>query len=333
MRAAAISGRAAPAVFDGSGRAQLTATFEPGAAPAAPSFEEGPAKAATASLDLGKAYEALALGAPGGLSGLDKAQRAELFKAVYFHRVAALDKVPKYDPGEILGFCFGRAMAAHLLARLGGLDEGSIRKLFIVGDMREGADPEWRFHVAALVRGTDARWYAVDPVMKKPLEINAWIRGVRAIWDKPNKTKLYLVRPSAVLPDLRVVPDPGQETGERLIELSFDPASAPGFEKAGGSYGLAPDLAKDVYEPSQGAADRHFMDALAGDPLRFDFEAIEVNGERIGYNGYFRDLLADLSGLKPPHMDEKSLTLKFGSKAARLGLGSMRIKLRGSLRR
>lgn len=223
---------------------------------------------------------------------LTSAQRAKLWQAAYVHPVAGMDdpaKLQRYDPTGIIGFCFGRSMAVHLLARGMGLAEGSIRALFVAGDLRSGDKPEWRFHVTTLVRGSDGDWHAVDPIMGGSLSIPEWVETVRRGWDKPRKARFYLAPASAVVPDIRVVMDsPQRETGERLIDLSFDPTSRPGFTPALG--GLA-------HELDAAAVRRHFMSAGA-QPLVFDFTGVTINSDHYVYNGYFEDLLR--AGVQPP---------------------------------
>ena len=60
-------------------------------------------------------YQKAAHGFGGNLNGLDATQRARLWHAVFSHPVAGLNdpaKMEKYDPKGLIGFCFGRAMAA-----------------------------------------------------------------------------------------------------------------------------------------------------------------------------------------------------------------------------
>ncbi len=250
------------------------------------------------------AAKAMSLAAPVGAAALDRrrvfdspsrldflspAQMTGLWWKVFRHKVAGLDdpaKLAKYDPTGIIGFCFGRAMAVHLLARRMGLSETSVRKLFIVGDLRSAEAPEWRFHVTTLVRGAAGRWYAIDPILEGPLPVEDWIARVQGTWDKQKKARLYLTPASVVIPDLSVVPDVAQEKGERLIELSFDPARRPGL--AG-----EPKLGPQVYTVSDAAARRYFS-AVDGQPP-FDFAGITINGDAISFNGYFEDLLREIN--------------------------------------
>lgn len=236
-------------------------------------------------------YSQLDGGAPRELRSLDAAARQALYDRTALHPVARLDALDRYDPQGAIGFCFGRAMAAHLLARRLGLAPDGIRKLFIIGDLRSGDAPEWRFHVTLLVRGEDGGWYAIDPIMPGPMPVKDWILAMRRGWDRPapgkaGQAKLYLTPASAVLPDVSVVPEPGQESGSRVIELSFEPKGDAGFTRLGRLDALA-------FEVSAEAAERRF--AAPGDgSVRFEFQGITINGERTDYRGYFADLFADL---------------------------------------
>jgi hypothetical protein len=230
------------------------------------------------------------------LQGLSAQQRQQLFDTVFHHPVAGLDdgqKLKKYDPKGFIGFCFGRSMAVHLLARQMGLAEGSVRQLFIIGDLRVSAAIEWRFHVTALVRGDDGVWYAIDPLWGGPLAAAAWTASVQA-WDKDHKAHLYLAPADTVLPDLAMVPGPGQETGSHIIELSFDPAGKPGFSPMA-------ELGEGIFAVTSEAAAQYFR--VVDSPVKaFDFESISVNGQTISYNGYFVDLMNDIGGVTPRPM-------------------------------
>lgn len=96
------------------------------------------------------------------------------------HPVAALCHLPEYDPAGDIGFCFGRAMAAHLEAMVQNIDEVHIKKVFTLGDFRNIEDGDklttWHYHVTTAVRADDGRWYAIDPRMSGPIPIGAWAR-------------------------------------------------------------------------------------------------------------------------------------------------------------
>lgn len=226
---------------------------------------------------------------------LKEVERERLFRNARFHKVAALEKLSKYDPSGQIGFCFGRAMTVHLLARKMGLEDASVRKLFIIGDLRQGSEPEWRFHVTTLVKGEDGAWWAVDPIMQPPLawggsmKMEEWMRTVQSTWDKKKAAHFYLVDNSTIIPDLRNVPDPDKETGEKLIEVAFDPKKqSAGFSE------------KSIEEFKYSEVDlksqhRFFTNSFEeGKEDRFQYLGININGQNYDYLNYFVDLLTEL---------------------------------------
>jgi hypothetical protein len=225
---------------------------------------------------------------PASLQALSLKQIASLHFQTANHPVASLANLKKYDksedPSEQIGFCFGRAMAAYLIARKMGLAPASIRKLFIVGDLRSGKDPEWRFHVTTVVRGSDARWYAIDPLFQ-PIPVLQWIKKVQGTWDKKHQARLYLTSGSVVIPDLSQVP--AVETGERLIEIAFDPLKVKGFSLS--------KLVQGAFAATRSTEAAYFTDVYEKNEAdRFNFLSVRVNDHEFVYNGYFSDLLSDL---------------------------------------
>lgn len=254
--------------------------------------------------DAASLYRRLTHNSPESSQVLNIDQLHGLWRQALHHKVAGLDdpaKLDRYDPTGVIGFCFGRALAVHLMARRLGLAEGSIAKLFIVGDLRSAEDPEWRFHVTTLARGPQDRWYAVDPILEGPLPVEDWISSVQRTWDKGKKARLYLTPASAVIPDLRSVPNLAQEKGEHLIELSFDPARHPDLAR---STSLGP----PIYAVSPEAARRYF--SSADSRPSFDFDGIAINGSPIGFNNYFTDLMREIDTPETP------LILSMGPKRA-----------------
>lgn len=62
-----------------------------------------------------------------------------------------------YEPGGIkIGFCFGRAIIAHVEALRYGVHPSSIKKIWVVGDMQE-----WGHHVATMIK-TESGWMVFD---------------------------------------------------------------------------------------------------------------------------------------------------------------------------
>ena len=209
--------------------------------------------------------------------------------------VSKLEKVPFYDPQNLTGFCFGRSLTAQLEARQLGLHPDSIKNLFIVGDLKQrGAEnTEWRFHVTTVAMGPDNTWYALDPIFGLMTQAQ-WIEATRKIWDTwylddetkdAPQSKLYLVNRHAVLPNIVDFKPPEQETGELLVDLSFDPQDRAGFA-------VREDMGNNIYELDDSAMEEFFIAAVEENPdEQFDFLELKTNfGLTIGYNDYFVDL-------------------------------------------
>lgn len=284
----AASAAASAGGFSGPGRAAALESLDALAGPESPAALPEPDRPVR---DIRAEYDRI-LGeqSPQDLAAFDAERIQVLFNAVSSNKVAALDRLSHYDPTGAIGFCFGRAMAAHLIASRMGLKRSSAGKAFIIGDLKSGQTTEWRFHVTALVRGADSEWYAIDPVMKKPMTLRSWIGEVRSIWDRTVKARVYLTPPDAVLPDLRAVPPAGREKSRHIIELSFRPDGRRGFA-ASSEYGPL------VFKVGPRAAERFFTgvheDSRSG---RFDFSGITINGKRYDYKGYFPDLVNAVGG-------------------------------------
>jgi hypothetical protein len=221
-------------------------------------------------------------------------ERQALLYATSIHPVANLEVLDKYDPTGAIGFCFGRAMTAHLLARKAGLDSASIRKLFVIGDMRQGNEPEWRFHVTTTVKGTDGRWYTIDPIMTPPLAdgtpipVEKWIDVVSATWDLPRPGKRYHVYYYFVDNSV-IVPMILDQSSPILQYQSFNPANVPGFAQLN-LQGRAAFLVRNDVQS------KYFINVNGAEGARFRFADITIGGTIYDYRGYFFDLLQDLAG-------------------------------------
>lgn len=226
--------------------------------------------------------------------GLSPERVQELFQKTSRHPVATLTRVAVYDPDNYVGFCFGRAMTAHLIARKMGVHPAAVKKLFICGDMRTAtADKtQWRFHVTTIVKAQgSSEWYAIDPIMYRVMKAREWIDHVRRTWDIPRKAHFYVVSSDVVIPDVTRVPPVAEETGERIIELSFRPEGKPGFKARA-------DLGHNCFEANLEAARKYFI-CTQEPEAPFDFAGIAINGKAVTYRNYFRDLMAALAGPDP----------------------------------
>lgn len=104
----------------------------------------------------------------------------------------------KYDPNGIRGFCFGRALYAHLELLRHGVDAQAIKKVFIVGPMKNGVD--WQFHVTTVVRAKDKNgWYAVDTFTGRPMLLEEWFSRFTG-YSTDKKLRMYVTRPAKIGP-------------------------------------------------------------------------------------------------------------------------------------
>lgn len=257
--------------------------------------------------EIQRAYDEVELRSPETKIGLNAEERRALLTEVANHPVASLAQLSHYDPppGEI-GFCYGRAMTAHLLARKHGVARDGILKLFVAGDMTPGPNRRWRFHVTTLVRDENGQnWYSIDPVIAglghpDPLLPKDWLKAAKLAFDPTHTTKNYVTNTDAIMVDMREVPAAlSLENNERIIEVNFNP-NRPGFEaeREVGELGDYP-----VYRLDADAAAKYFIkrqEALAAD--EFNFLGISVKiltptqviPREYDYRGYFSDLLSSL---------------------------------------
>jgi len=215
-----------------------------------------------------------------------------IYDLVASGHVTSIGALSKYDPDHQTGFCFGRAMAVHLLSHRIGLAEESIKKLFIVGCLGSGGKTEWRFHVATMVKGDDGGWHALEMnVAKGPLTVQEWVAEMHRVWDPEKKARIYAASPSWVMPDVSTFREINEEKGTDLIELSFDPSHRTGFRSCT-TYGAG------LYEVDNRTAGKYFIGTDEEELNRFDFGQIVINGETYGYRGYFDDMLRWLKDVK-----------------------------------
>jgi hypothetical protein len=114
----------------------------------------------------------------------------QLYAAVNTNPVASLSHYSKYDPQDLgIGFCFGRAMTAHLEALYLGISKDSIKKLWALGNLQTGSN-RWRYHVTTVVKGEHG-WVAIDPIMGSVLTIAQWYENMRG-YDSDGQMRLYV---------------------------------------------------------------------------------------------------------------------------------------------
>ncbi|MGZ3691553.1 MAG: protein-glutamine glutaminase family protein, partial [Pseudobdellovibrio sp.] len=142
------------------------------------------------------------------LSGLDNKQIKELYAKVENNETAGLCNINKYDPNGEIGFCFGRATTAHIEALRAGISKDQVRKVWAVGHFKTGS-AEWRYHVTTIVRNTEGRWIAIDPIFDRPIPVEQWYKEMQG-FDVENNMRLFSTRAERFGPDEGAKYTPGQ---------------------------------------------------------------------------------------------------------------------------
>lgn len=70
------------------------------------------------------------------------------------------------------GFCFGRATFAHMEALMQNISEQFIKKIWVVGEMKE-----WTFHVATMILA-EGRWMVLDNKVGL-MSVQRWMKEMR----------------------------------------------------------------------------------------------------------------------------------------------------------
>lgn len=121
----------------------------------------------------------------------DDAER--LLSSTMNNPVASLDVIDKYDLQGNIGFCFGRAMTAHLEAIHMGIDKGSVLKLWAIGPMGQGS---WAWHVTTLVKGPGLQggesWWAIDPIFGQVMTASQWHARMMEEFSDDQKMAVYI---------------------------------------------------------------------------------------------------------------------------------------------
>jgi hypothetical protein len=126
-----------------------------------------------------------------------KSEIDKLYQRVVNNPVAAICNISKYASGG--GFCFGRATAAHIEAIKSGLQKDQIRKVWVLGKLVSNS-VKWKYHVTTAVRGPNGSWYAIDPIMEKPMRIDEWSRAVSKSFDKEGNMRIFVTDPTRFSP-------------------------------------------------------------------------------------------------------------------------------------
>ena len=137
---------------------------------------------------------------PNRKATLKQAEVRSLYDKISGHPVVAMCQLQKYDPQNRMGYCFGRATAAHVEALRTRLQKESIRKVWAVGPMRAGANI-WSYHVATFVRNAAGEWQSIDPFIGKPIPLRQWMAKMKTYDADPGGLMFFASEGKRTAPD------------------------------------------------------------------------------------------------------------------------------------
>lgn len=126
------------------------------------------------------------LDADKNLTAVNKKQANTLYKALKNSNVYE-NEICYSRPDVTIGYCFGRAVVVHTEAILRGVDPGSMKKIWAVGDLGH-----WGHHVATMVRAQDEKWYVIDNITGV-VTAEDWISGISTMKEHGAKTPMFFV--------------------------------------------------------------------------------------------------------------------------------------------
>ncbi len=121
-------------------------------------------------------------------------QTQQLWQVMKFHPVVSPEQAHKYEPVDIrIGYCFGRAMYAHLMLLKLGLQKESILKVWAIGKAKT-PEVTWDFHVATLTYTPEQGWIAIDPYFGHAMPAVQWMQNMSAM-NINKRMRFYVTSP------------------------------------------------------------------------------------------------------------------------------------------
>ena len=161
----------------------------------------------------------------GRRGGLSWREIKRLYRKVAKHPVGDYEKVEKYDPEDRFGFCFGRAMIAHMEAINTRLAKENIRKIWAVGNMKwDGAS--WDYHVATMVRAKKGKWYVIDPILDVPVSLKTWMSEIKDM-DSDDRLQFYVTNANRWGPTRDLRSRHKAAARKEMVSLPFELGVAP----------------------------------------------------------------------------------------------------------
>jgi hypothetical protein len=105
-------------------------------------------------------------------------------------------------PNSEIGYCFGRAAYVHQMLLKLGLQNESIRKVWILGPTRvAGSTMQWQFHVATAAFTAEKGWVTIDSDEVAIETIQDWYKSQLSA-SVDNRARIYVTSPDKFSVDL-----------------------------------------------------------------------------------------------------------------------------------
>lgn len=130
---------------------------------------------------------------PNRTPDINRTDAQQMIDSINYNPITSSYSYRKYSPpGREIGFCFGRAMYAHIMALHLGVQKESIKKAWVVGPMVSGGI-NWAFHVTTLVKSGDT-WLAIDNYPGQLLTVDEWLKHMQP-QSPDRKLRIYITDP------------------------------------------------------------------------------------------------------------------------------------------
>jgi hypothetical protein len=128
------------------------------------------------------------------LNGVSEHWAEKIMESIDEHPVVSSYQYSKYNrEGVEIGFCFGRAVYAHLALLKMGVNKDAIKKIWAVGPMSNGVN--WEFHVGTIVKDSRSdKWWVIDNFPGRLLDLEEWFDYFSRM-STDQKLRLYVTEP------------------------------------------------------------------------------------------------------------------------------------------
>ncbi|MCB0393035.1 MAG: hypothetical protein KDD25_00665 [Bdellovibrionales bacterium] len=128
-------------------------------------------------------------------------QASRVLSRILENKITMSQTAKTFNQGDVVGFCFARALAIHKWLLDEGVPQSSIAKIFTIGDLKV-LDRVWKFHVAVAVRDQEYGALVIDPFHDEVKTLKEWmaINSSYGIKHPYSQVRFYITEPRKFLP-------------------------------------------------------------------------------------------------------------------------------------